>query len=228
MAVSGSGCNRAYHPVESQESDGLTDGLRLKAHKILNKNQYHTQEQWRRGGDSNSRYPCEYAAFRVRCNRPLCHLSAVALSSAIGLIHGPARDDKPLRRLSHGLWMNVAANGPSAASRTGAEKAFGAHAVSSGSGRALSRLTAVARHGAGACRRRSLSALPRPQGLADATTASQRSRSGQGSHRGPVHRRDTPCLSPPLPPNREICVAGGGLRAGGRACFSGRRKAAFA
>jgi hypothetical protein len=32
---------------------------------------------WRRGWDSNPRYPCRYAAFRVRCIRPLCHLSAV-------------------------------------------------------------------------------------------------------------------------------------------------------
>ena len=32
---------------------------------------------WRRGGDSNPRCPCEHAAFRVRCIRPLCHLSAV-------------------------------------------------------------------------------------------------------------------------------------------------------
>jgi hypothetical protein len=30
---------------------------------------------WRRGWDSNPRYPCEYSAFRVRCIRPLCHLS---------------------------------------------------------------------------------------------------------------------------------------------------------
>ncbi len=30
---------------------------------------------WRRGGDSNPRYPCRYAAFRVRCVQPLCHLS---------------------------------------------------------------------------------------------------------------------------------------------------------
>ena len=34
---------------------------------------------WRRGGDSNPRYPCEYAAFRVRCIQPLCHLSAVVV-----------------------------------------------------------------------------------------------------------------------------------------------------
>ncbi len=31
--------------------------------------------KWRRGGDSNPRYPCEYAAFRVRCFQPLSHLS---------------------------------------------------------------------------------------------------------------------------------------------------------
>jgi hypothetical protein len=30
---------------------------------------------WRRGGDSNPRYGCPYAAFRVRCIQPLCHLS---------------------------------------------------------------------------------------------------------------------------------------------------------
>ena len=32
---------------------------------------------WRRGWDSNPRYGCPYAAFRVRCFRPLSHLSAV-------------------------------------------------------------------------------------------------------------------------------------------------------
>lgn len=31
--------------------------------------------KWRRGRDSNPRYPCEYAAFRVRCFQPLSHLS---------------------------------------------------------------------------------------------------------------------------------------------------------
>src|SRR6476620_4510824 len=34
-------------------------------------------DRWRRGRDSNPRYPCRYAAFRVRCMQPLCHLSAV-------------------------------------------------------------------------------------------------------------------------------------------------------
>ena len=31
---------------------------------------------WRREWDSNPRYPCEYAAFRVRCLQPLRHLSS--------------------------------------------------------------------------------------------------------------------------------------------------------
>jgi hypothetical protein len=31
--------------------------------------------RWRRGRDLNPRYGCPYAAFRVRCDRPLCHLS---------------------------------------------------------------------------------------------------------------------------------------------------------
>lgn len=35
------------------------------------------EAKWRRGRDSNPRCPCEHAAFRVRCIRPLCHLSAV-------------------------------------------------------------------------------------------------------------------------------------------------------
>src|SRR5262245_61528761 len=30
---------------------------------------------WRRGWDSNPRYGCPYAAFRVRCFQPLSHLS---------------------------------------------------------------------------------------------------------------------------------------------------------
>ena len=33
------------------------------------------EADWRRGRDSNPRYGCPYAAFRVRCIRPLCHLS---------------------------------------------------------------------------------------------------------------------------------------------------------
>lgn len=35
--------------------------------------------EWRRGRDSNPRWACTHAAFRVRCIRPLCHLSAVVI-----------------------------------------------------------------------------------------------------------------------------------------------------
>ena len=34
-----------------------------------------TKTCWRRGRDLNPRYGCPYAAFRVRCVQPLCHLS---------------------------------------------------------------------------------------------------------------------------------------------------------
>ncbi len=34
--------------------------------------------KWRRGRDLNPRYGCPYAAFRVRCIRPLCHLSGAS------------------------------------------------------------------------------------------------------------------------------------------------------
>ena len=34
------------------------------------------ENAWRRGWDLNPRYGCPYAAFRVRCFRPLSHLSA--------------------------------------------------------------------------------------------------------------------------------------------------------
>ena len=40
------------------------------------------KDLWRRGRDSNPRYPCEYAAFRVRCFQPLSHLSSPVESAA--------------------------------------------------------------------------------------------------------------------------------------------------
>ncbi len=39
---------------------------------------------WRRGRDSNPRYPYEYAAFRVRCFQPLSHLSGSGVSAEEG------------------------------------------------------------------------------------------------------------------------------------------------
>lgn len=38
--------------------------------------EYCTGRNWRRGRDSNPRYGYPYSAFRVRRDRPLCHLSA--------------------------------------------------------------------------------------------------------------------------------------------------------
>ena len=35
---------------------------------------------WRRGRDSNPRYPCGYTGFRDQHNRPLCHLSEAKMS----------------------------------------------------------------------------------------------------------------------------------------------------
>jgi transposase len=42
-----------------------------------------TRRSWRRGRDSNPRYGYPYAAFRVRCIQPLCHLSGRAARGSI-------------------------------------------------------------------------------------------------------------------------------------------------
>ena len=41
---------------------------------------------WRRGRDLNPRYGCPYAAFRVRCDRPLCHLSGGVFRASWGKV----------------------------------------------------------------------------------------------------------------------------------------------
>jgi hypothetical protein len=46
---------------------------------------------WRRGRDSNPRYGCPYAAFRVRCIQPLCHLSNYLILIFFLLSHLAAR-----------------------------------------------------------------------------------------------------------------------------------------
>src|ERR1700754_2955315 len=60
------------------------------------------RNSWRRGRDSNPRYPCEYAAFRVRCFQPLSHLSAVPQGPKKALIGRPlcnqGRRDRQGRR----------------------------------------------------------------------------------------------------------------------------------
>ena len=49
---------------------------------------------WRTGWDSNPRYPCRYAAFRVRCHRPLDHPSAGGDKGAAGLRQVPDKIGK--------------------------------------------------------------------------------------------------------------------------------------
>jgi hypothetical protein len=56
---------------------------------------------WRRGGDSNPRYGCPYAAFRVRCIQPLCHLSVDrVLRQAARRVQGRRAPSPPRARRS--------------------------------------------------------------------------------------------------------------------------------
>src|ERR1700726_430245 len=47
---------------------------RLSGYRWFNES-WQREADWRRGRDSNPRYGCPYAAFRVRCFQPLSHLS---------------------------------------------------------------------------------------------------------------------------------------------------------
>src|SRR5689334_20042272 len=51
-------------------------------------------KNWRRGRDSNPRYGCPYAAFRVRCIQPLCHLSGARLGVERVYLSNAARANK--------------------------------------------------------------------------------------------------------------------------------------
>src|SRR6184192_1732672 len=62
---------------------------------------------WRRGRDSNPRYGCPYAAFRVRCIQPLCHLS-------IGASAGKPRAPKYLAKAAERNKVSVLAGRASA------------------------------------------------------------------------------------------------------------------
>src|SRR5690348_12003330 len=72
-------------------------------------------EGWRRGRDSNPRYPCEYAAFRVRCFQPLSHLSTSRRGAAL---RGPLSEARNLtirprwRKRGEGAPAGWAAMGP--------------------------------------------------------------------------------------------------------------------
>jgi hypothetical protein len=52
---------------------------------------------WRTGWDSNPRSPCRLAAFRVRCHRPLDHLSAGGDKGGPGLWQAVLRRDRASR-----------------------------------------------------------------------------------------------------------------------------------
>ena len=62
---------------------------------------------WRRGGDSNPRYGCPYAAFRVRCFQPLSHLSAARASQGAGRIPWCSGFDKHEGRM-WAAWLALA------------------------------------------------------------------------------------------------------------------------
>ena len=64
-------CNSSPQQVSNRWIEGVRDApiLILCSHCAIC--------SWRRGRDSNPRYPCEYAAFRVRCFQPLSHLSGI-------------------------------------------------------------------------------------------------------------------------------------------------------
>src|SRR6202012_6005359 len=51
---------------------------------------------WRTGWDSNPRNPCRFAAFRVRCHRPLDHLST-------GRNKGPEREKQVAKQMGSGF-----------------------------------------------------------------------------------------------------------------------------
>src|SRR5215469_8563660 len=87
--------------------------------------QIDTLIRWRRGRDSNPRYPCEYAAFRVRCFQPLSHLSEAVSPSARCLIRQASLADPVLEfpPLVHvfcklGPFANLQSNLPPALPRT--------------------------------------------------------------------------------------------------------------
>ena len=70
-------CASALASGETKKSTGESDGYGLEPE--------FTRRGWRRGRDSNPRYGCPYSAFRVRRDRPLCHLSAARGGGAFAL-----------------------------------------------------------------------------------------------------------------------------------------------
>ncbi len=71
-----------YRSDGGRRSVGTDEGIMLEKHQKTHILHGVIKHQWRRGGDSNPRCPCRHAAFRVRCDRPLCHLSQPAIAQA--------------------------------------------------------------------------------------------------------------------------------------------------
>ena len=67
---------------------------RVRCPEILLRQSRRRRMVWRRGRDSNPRYPCEYSAFRVRCHQPLDHLSSAAIA-------GPSLENRPAECIRH-------------------------------------------------------------------------------------------------------------------------------
>src|SRR5215467_1562509 len=63
----------------ARQADATPSSVGLEGHPALQLRSAKARASevvWRRGRDSNPRYGYPYAAFRVRCIQPLCHLSA--------------------------------------------------------------------------------------------------------------------------------------------------------
>ena len=80
-------CDRAAATRARARSVGYSVGQPLFYRLFIKHNQRLIQQSWLRGWDSNPRYPCEYAAFRVRCLQPLDHLSEAALNYPLAPWH---------------------------------------------------------------------------------------------------------------------------------------------
>jgi hypothetical protein len=59
------------------------DAVRTGSHCALGWRAAKRKQEWRRGWDSNPRWSCPHAAFRVRYFRPLSHLSASLVGAAL-------------------------------------------------------------------------------------------------------------------------------------------------
>lgn len=96
------------HKRASPRSDPATSGGReggAFTNSLKNNGNF---VNWRRGRDLNPRYGCPYAAFRVRCIRPLCHLSSRGAVLSAPLWWIASSGEMGRRQVgSRGLWGGV-------------------------------------------------------------------------------------------------------------------------